>query len=346
MSEERQQILSSSLSSPSSLLSRYKSWLGSGENYAMAKQAEDMLRLATFVFLPVGESVAHVFGETAFATVNTLGMVNDQIYASTRNATGPVVAERTRWLLTAIGNLAVIGEILSSRSGGDSGRWKMILGIETVRAMLRLRILRKNGWRTLERGGDIAPPENPSVLGEGGPAAARPKEPNWWRGTNGTMLPIPASIRTECTVRAPNLPRGNTHKLGEVLNISRPIVYAFLRSVLGKKSWIPLLAALAVAFVSDRLSRVAQEAANRSCRRAGLRGAACCTPKNLEQEAYRRRLALLSYLMRAPLFEKITKRVLEAVYYGFSYIPLVRVFVRYVIDMIYYVQNCYFHSSA
>eukprot|EP00938_MAST-03A_sp_MAST-3A-sp1_P003347 g3347.t1 len=336
--------MSEQVLSGSSLLSKYKAWLGSGENYALAKQAEDMLRMATLLFLPVSDPTqtqAHVFSETAFALVNTLGMVNDQVYASTRN-TSPVVAERTRWALTALGNLAVIGEILSSRSGGDSGRWNMILGVETVRAMLRLRILSKNGWRTLERGGDIAPPQNPSSSNASIPS----KQPNWWRGTNGTMLPIPSSIRTESTVRAPNLPRGNTHKLAEVLSISRPIVYAFLRSVLGKKSWLPLLAALAVALVSDRLCRAAQDAANRSCRRAGLRGAACSTPENLKQETYRRRLALLSYLMRAPLFEKITRRVFEAVYYGFSYIPLVRVFVRYVIDMIYYVQRYYFFSSA
>ena len=158
------------------------------------------------------------------------------------------------------------------------------------------------------------------------------------------MLPIPSSMHSN--VRAPNLPRGNTHKLAEVLSISRPIVYAFLRSVLGRKSWLPILAALAVAFVSDRLSRAAQDAANRSCRSAGLRGAASSTPEHLKHETYRRRLALLSYLMRSPLFEKVTRRVVEAVYYGFSYIPLVRVFVRYVIDMIYYVQRYYFFSSA
>ena len=68
--------------------------------------------------------------------------------------------------------------------------------------------------------------------------------------------------------------------------------------------------------MSDRLCRAAQDAANRSCRRAGLRGAACSTPENLKQKPIVVDL-LLSYLMRAPLFEKITRRVFEAVYYGF-----------------------------
>ena len=119
----------------------------------------------------------------------------------------------------------------------------MILGVETVRAMLRLRILSKNGWRTLERGGDIAPPQNPSTSNASGSFETTELVEKYER----CMPPIPSSIRTESTVRAPNLPRGNTHKLAEVLSISRPIVYAFLRSVLGKKSWLPLLAALAVA---------------------------------------------------------------------------------------------------
>ena len=111
--------MSERILSGSSLLSRYKAWLGSGENYALAKQAEDMLRMATLLLGARERSDADASSRVqrdAFALVNTLGMVNDQVYASTRN-TSPVVAERTRWALTAIGNLAVIGEILSSRSG-------------------------------------------------------------------------------------------------------------------------------------------------------------------------------------------------------------------------------------
>jgi len=253
---------------------------------------------------------------------------------------GKIPAEKTRWILTLIGSLAVIAEMIGMRTNGETGQWNMIIGVETIRAALRLRVLRKSSWRTLENGGCV----HSATPADAGRSEARTRQ--WWRGPNGTVLPMPPNVRTPHTVCGPNMPSGAEHVGGEILHIVRPLMYAFLRRIAGRKSWIPILVSLGALLISDRLSQLAQRRCEAKCRRMGLRGVDTKVPVSVSAEQTRRRLSWMLLLLREPLFSSVTRRAFEGVYSGFSYIPLVRTLVRYIIDTLYFFQKYYFYSSG
>jgi len=334
-------------------LEKYKRWVSDRKNYAKVKQLEDVARMVTLL-LPAsyaGSGEVNIFSESAFALVNTLGLLNDQIYSDSQKGAQAhllrkVPAEKTRWALTVVGSLAVVGEMCGARWGGEKGQWKMIAAIELIRGILRLRILMQSQWRTLENGGVTQSMVSPASHAQAAGAPSHGTE--WWRGSRGTMLPLPPRLASGSfeSVRPPNAPSGDHHIAGELLNIARPIVFVCLRLMFGRKSWLPLLATVATAAASDRMSAHAHGTCEEACRRRGLHGANARIPPAVSQEILRRRLTLLLLFLREPLFSMFTRRAFESVYYGFSYIPLVRSLVRYIIDMVYYLQRHYFYSSG
>jgi len=323
----------------------YKQWISKKDNYAKIKQAEDVARMVTLM-LPASrdEGNPNILSESAFAVVNTLGILNDQIFSEAEKSPisrgKGIVAEKTRWMLTVLGSLAVIAEMCGSRTGGDLGRWKMIATVEAMRSLLRLRILYKTKWSTLENGGISSFAVGPAHAEDGLSST------EWWKGPRGTLLPLPPNASARANISAPNLPTGFDHFAGETLNVMRPFVFACMRLLLGRRSWIPILSFVATAFASDRLTQRAVDACEKSCRQKGLRGDHARVPRNVEQERLRRKLSLFWLLLREPLFSAFTRRVFESVYFGFSYIPLIRSLVRYIIDVVYYFQRHYFYSSG
>ena len=220
----------------------------------------------------------------------------------------------------------------------------MIALVEAIRSLLRLRILYKTKWTMLEYGGVSSFAVGQNVTGNGSLPGESTSE--WWKGPGGTLLPLPPNSAVEGNARAPNIPKGFEHVAGETLNVLRPFLFACLRAVLGHRSWVPILSFVATVLASDRLTERAVNACEASCRRKGLRGVDARVLRSVEQERLRRRLSTLWLLLREPLFSTFTRRVFESVYFGFSYIPLLRTLVRYIIDVIYYFQRHYFYSCG
>ncbi len=328
----------------STIVKSYRHWIANESNFAMVKQIEDMARMMSLL-LPVSykdSSNANILSESAFVFVNTIGLLNDHIhaYASRKSKnTKTMFVNKLSTSLNIIGSLAVIGEMIAKSRWGERGRWKLILTIELLRAMLRFCILKNSNWRTLEYGGakiiETLNSDEHEVSG-----------PSWWKGRNGTLLPVPREITLCNSCTGPNAPFGTLQIISETTNITRPVAFVFLRVLLGKQSWVPILASLACTLVCDQVSRWAQMDVVNTCRRAGLRGPAAKISLSIQQEMSRRRLAIFLLLMREPLFTRLTRHVLERGCDMLSFIPIVRVLLRFALDMAIYFQRYYFYSSG
>lgn len=324
----------------------YKGWVL--KNYGGIKQVEDISRMLTLL-LPAshGDGDTNILSESAYAIVNTVALLNDHIYMTAKSQASGVLAQRTmesahvetiRWILTGMSSLTVVVEMCAARWSGEAGQWKTICAIETARASLRLLLLHSTDYRTLELGGTVMTPSQPQQM---------PQAPQqWWQGKRGVILPLPPGIVTSRPAQPPTAPSGRKHLIGELLYVFRPLAYVYLRWRMGGKSWLPLVASLGIAITGNQYASAAQAAARTRCRASGMLANAATSPPRIVDEMSRRRLLLSCHLMREPLFSTVTKRLCDKVVYFFSYIPLVRTLVRYMIEMLYYLQRYYFYSSG
>jgi peroxin-16 len=248
----------------------------------------------------VRSTTLHAPCVAASAFIGVLGVVNEHVTPATDGQTactrprGGPAGSRAPWPLyvTILHQLEVLLEISAERALGADGKWSVLAGVEAVKALLRLAVLRGSDARILIN--DLAPSSAPRALPwaphaqlaaaeaeqcsreraertlralaafrrrRAPSACAAPEVLRAMSGTDaGCTLP-PGARAPACIPRPPRLLQPDAAQqqrrllAGEFLRLVRPVVYCLAVRRYGRGSWRPWLASLAL-----DLSRCAQHA--------------------------------------------------------------------------------------
>jgi peroxin-16 len=230
-------------------------------------------------------------------------------------------------LLGVIRNVEVLLEMLARKHCTVRDRWTAILGIEVVKAICKLYLLRNHhGHMLMEATHEEA--KQQLVMED-----AESRKDNefgdivqlYSRAGRGVHPHGRFSSRVDSVNKA-----SGVEVLAEFLHIMRPVVYvAGICARRGQQTWSPYIASL----MTDVLSRI-------------LHMAKHVRETRQQSELRRRELLWFYYLMRSPFFERHTRRPLEKVTKQLGRLPLIGIIFANMTDLIAALQSHHFYTSA
>ena len=118
--------------------------------------------------------------------------------------------------------------------------------------------------------------------------------------------------------------------VGEILHICRPLLHLFSMLSWGEKSWRPFILSLATDCASIHFSKSV----------AGDKKLLGCE----QEEIHTRQMALLFYLLRSPLYDRVTKtHIIALMNWCKDWVPLARHVINPLEDYLPTWQNIYAH---
>ncbi|DAZ98036.1 TPA: hypothetical protein N0F65_004526 [Lagenidium giganteum] len=328
------------------LIRKYEAWVCA--NPAIARNMESLFYIAPQL-APKWLGDRDVMTELGYSFVGLLRLFHDHIlYKSTATDTGASsIVRAARVPLSVLSHVQVFAEVLARKLGGEASKWRVIVVIECVKMICRVVLLLQRRRAMLIAGGKYKAIEVTPVAADqlsakksvgartgksfANPSASRtpPKQPT---------LPTIVSFN-DATIAVHNNSE-NRVLAGELLHILRPPVYALLLSRSRSQSWGPLLVSLAM-----ELSSLALTTPLPSDQPAPP--APPMLTKLHADEVSSRKLALLMYLLRDPVFATATKPVANKISDLFDPVPLVGKIVRYAsTGILDYYHQYYFYTSA
>ncbi|KAJ7962281.1 Peroxisomal membrane protein PEX16 [Quillaja saponaria] len=134
--------------------------------------------------------------------------------------------------------------------------------------------------------------------------------------------------------------RGALFMIGEVLFISRPLIYVLLIQKYGTRSWTPWFLSLAMDFIGmGILSNVTTSVAGGNKKYFHI-------SSSEKDEVKRRRLLFVLYLMRDPFFNKYTRQRLEKTEKVLEPVPIVGFLTAKIVELIIGAQTRYTYMSG
>ncbi|XP_038876429.1 peroxisome biogenesis protein 16 isoform X1 [Benincasa hispida] len=127
---------------------------------------------------------------------------------------------------------------------------------------------------------------------------------------------------------------------GEVLFITRPLIYVLLIRKYGSRSWTPWFLSLAVDLLGTSFLSYATSAS------ASRKGRRSCLSDSEKDELRRRKMLWAFYLMRDPFFERYTRRKLEGAEKVLEPVPFVGFLTAKIVELIVGAQTRYTYMSA
>ncbi|KAE9343838.1 hypothetical protein PF008_g9500 [Phytophthora fragariae] len=345
----------SMLSKTSSLLGAYEAWVGS--HSGLARNVETTLYVA-LQLVPKRVMEPEVATQFGYSLVGLLHLYHDYVLWKKDSADkDPVTGSHkltrlVRVPLSLISHVQVLAEVVARRVGGDVGKWRLIVWVEVVKSVLRLVLLAQRRRAMMIRGGKYKGVESsprPSAFARfkkpkqpgartgktfGKPAASEPepmKEKSAEEDTNKIMF-------EDATIEVAEGSREDLLVAGEVCHILRPVVYALLRRHRPETSWTPVIASLFVELSGLALSAAAVKPAEPKMP---------ASADKAKDEIAARKMALLLYLLRDPVFATVTKPAAGKAADVLDYVPLVGKLFRFgttaVLD---YYHQFHFYTSA
>ncbi|ETL91712.1 hypothetical protein, variant 1 [Phytophthora nicotianae] len=304
----------SAVSKTASLLASYEAWVGS--HAGLARNVETTMYVAPQLVPKrlVEPEVATQFG---YSLVGLLHLYHDYVlWKKDNKETEPPTNchKLTRLLrvpLSLISHVQVLAEVVARRVGGDVGKWRLIVWVEIVKSVLRLALLAQRRRAMLLRGGKYKGVESaprPSAFAR----FKKTKQPGARTGKTfgkatvsepeppaGKSDDEPNKISFEdATIEVADGSREDLLVAGEVCHILRPVVYAVLRRRRPATSWTPVILSLLVELSGLALSAAAVKPVESSKPVIGDKA---------KEEFAARKMALLLYLLRDPVFATVTK---------------------------------------
>ncbi|GLD95213.1 hypothetical protein PINS_up003855 [Pythium insidiosum] len=347
-----------------SVVARYEKWVQ--QHSSLARHLESMLYIAP-QFVPKSVSDPEVSTQAGYSMVGLLGLYHDYILHKASPAEvmtiGNKITRVVRVPLSVIGHIQVLAEVIARKYGGEASRWRLIVWIEMMKAAFKLVLLMQQRRALLLGGGKykgILPPGNKSSpfsrftssskqpkrgarTGKvfGANKTAEPQESNKTESSEKTTPPTTTVLFEEAAIQLVDVQREHLLLTGELLHIIRPVAFAMLRRRRGETSWLPALVAVLIesaSFVCTTSSSLSEGA---TLSTTGI------SSKRAAEELASRKMALLLYLLRDPVYASVTKPVTEAVCGVTDYVPLLGRLVRLVsTGILDYYHNFHFYTSA
>jgi len=339
------------------------------------KRMEEMGRLVTMM-LPVSRlgKYSEVFTESTYSVLGLVGLYHDRVIQGTSNTLSSGPRHILRLILTLVTHTEVTLEMLSKLLGGDQMRLFYIFMVELSKAISRLVLLFGGKTKLLISGGhyeaakkDAVPPVEDAVQ----PAVSQPtlRSPQWQGRRSGKVVQLPNELTSFSNVSEPPTsdsapPRfvdtpenAILQTFGEVVYITRPLVYVCHLRISSKDSWRPWMVSLMLELVSLRSSSLCTSPtciedqklhpAMRAMKKF-INGSGGMPDKTMDDELKRRRTLLVLYLMRAPLFDTLTLPAVQRVAARFSSIPAVGSTISNIMveTLMYYHRNHFYISGS
>ncbi|CDS12637.1 hypothetical protein LRAMOSA04823 [Lichtheimia ramosa] len=249
--------------------------------------------------------------------------------------------------LSIISYTEVVFELLLHRRiSSKSRRWRWIVGIEGIKAVLRLVLFFRSGKRTVIHPTHLVRNTDPCTFESNVTDKLELATLDPRTGTPSTANP---RLLTASTTVSSTMPRQGWALFGEIVWIIRPVVYAFMvMNTLRRGShkvveqsedeeetekddendWKPWLVSLCI----DLLARTARSMQPTSA---------------LEQDEYKRRdYLLLYYLLRGPVYNLFTRRILEVFCDASEHRPLVSILATALNDYRPFWEQSYFYTAG
>ncbi|KAG3164401.1 hypothetical protein PI124_g11195 [Phytophthora idaei] len=344
----------SAVSKTASLLASYETWVGS--HSGLARNVETTLYVAPQL-VPKRLMEPEVATQFGYSLVGLLHMYHDYVlwkkdYKETEPLTNCNKLTRlVRVPLSLISHVQVLAEVVARRVGGDVGKWRLIVWVEVVKSVIRLVLLAQRRRAMLMRGGKYKGVESaprPSAFAR----FKKPKQPGARTGKTFGKATVsepeppveksaeePSKILFEdATIEVAEGSREDLLVAGEVCHILRPVVYALLRRRRPATSWTPVVVSLLVELSGLALSAAAVKPVEQLKHVSG---------DKTKDELAARKMALLLYLLRDPVFATVTKPATGKAADVLDYVPGVGKLFRFgttaVLD---YYHQFHFYTSA
>lgn len=280
--------------------------------------------------------------------------------------------------ITLLKDMETIVEVVAQHYFGDDKKWNFIAMSEATKVLVRLILFRDSGYKLLLHGGEISnegldsrplnrqelkgyPPmpgrhqqvNNPwnlegrarSALSRFGDNARLSSEPSWLRKVQKHQQAI---LEPPPSVNKPTLSafisekgfHGTLFIIGEVMFITRPLLYVLLVRKYGLKSWLPWCISLAVDLSGfGILSRVLMDRNGSNSQPFHI--------SDLEKNEMRRRKMLWAlYLMRDPFFSKYTRQRFQSTGKVMETVPILGFLAEKAIELIVGAQTRYTYMSG
>ncbi|CAI5701773.1 unnamed protein product [Peronospora effusa] len=349
----------SSTCKTTSLLAAYETWVGNHKG--LARNVETTLYVAPQL-IPKNVMEPEIASQFSYSLIGLLHLYHDYVlWKKEKNDKVELLLTNCQKLtrlirvpLSLIMHVQVLAEVVARKVGGDVGKWRLIVWVETVKGVLRLMLLAQRRRVMLRNGGKYKGEESdpqPSVFarfqktkqlgartgktfGKGSATVSEP-EPS-----TKTSVDKACSKMTfeDATSEVAEASREDLLVAGEVCHILRPVMYALLRHRRSETSWTPVVVALLVELAGLALSAAAVKPTEPT--------KAVFTDKAGDEIAARK-MALLLYLLRDPVFATVTKPVAGKTANVLDNVPGVGKLFRFgttaILD---YYHDFYFYTSA
>ncbi|XP_039031596.1 peroxisome biogenesis protein 16-like isoform X2 [Hibiscus syriacus] len=355
----------------------YKTWVRRNKDYVHS--LESLANGLTWL-LPERFSTSEIGPEAVTAFLGIITALNEHIIDTAPSERQPGSADPSSFpyglCISALKDLETLVEVVAEHYYGDK-KWNFIAVTEAIKVMVRLALFRNSGYKMLLHGGETPNVEKGSddtssqhrIGGFTGPGGNHGQNPWSFEGRALSALSrFGESVRTTSNptwiqrvpqqhpimepptsiIKRPTLAmilsekgvNGALFVLGEILFITRPLIYVFFIRRYGIRSWIPWFISLSVDFIGfGFLSHVTKSGTVEREQKFHFSASE-------KDEVKRRKLLWALYLMREPFFGKYTRQKLEGTERLLEPVPLIGTLTGKIVELIIGAQTRYTYMSG
>ncbi|KAK7274623.1 hypothetical protein RIF29_15719 [Crotalaria pallida] len=351
----------------------YKRWVRQNKDYVHS--LESLANGLTWL-LPERFSESDIGPEAVTTILGIITALNEHIIdtAPTQNNAGSIEQYSFPYplCLSALKDLETLVEVVAQHYYGDDKKWNFLAITEGSKVLVRLSLFWKSGYKMLLHGGETYNDDTHSdSFTSQHQAGLNNRGPNPWNlegralsalnsfGEKARMVSDPMLLHrvhhqqaimepTVSRVERPTLStilskrglHGALFLIGEVLFISRPLIYVLFIRKYGVRSWRPWSLSLAVdCIASSILSLVTTSVAGGDKQKFHLSA-------QEKDEVKRRKMLFVLYLMRDPFFSKYTRRRLESTTKVLEPLPIIGFLSAKIVELIIGAQTRYTYMSG
>ncbi|KZC08865.1 Peroxisomal membrane protein PEX16 [Dufourea novaeangliae] len=278
--------------------------------------------------------------ELIYSLSNLIVLCNDLLMCSGKclHLKFPQFKSKIKIWLTVVEYTETLFEISAKKIWGPSGRWFIVIVIQVFKTVLRLLLIHVYKEKVIK-----SPPLKPlnrnqlnesdeEKLKEGFTLKRSGTVVRSVRGSNSTHMRTwePLSSNVKDNLNSSPVSERNI-ALAESLYVMKPLFHLGCISLTGEKQWPPWLLSLAIDLFSLKIF-------NKEVKKA------VSLSKEDERELYKRRLALLLYILRSPFYDRCSRTRIYAILTALSNnVPLAKFIAEPIKRYLPHWQSTYFY---